>query len=328
MLFLFRTRQPLFNFFLLWYAALLQLRTFFLPAPEPVRPQGLFADLLLSGITQQPALAFSLQVLLLFMGGLLINDLINKSRITGEYNLFPGLFFILVASFLPEFVQFSALYIILIFMLLVARQVFAIYRVNKASDYLVNIGLLIGVASLFYFSATIFLIWAMFGINSMRSLTVKEAIGLVIGFLIPYIFAGTWFFWNDNFGYFVEHQFELAAGFPNWSATVYPAFSLKMGWMAFWVLGALASYPYFSLKKTHAESKKIDLIYGFMLVAGLSVFVQAHPGLQHLLLLSLPLGIVLAFIFGTLRPRWGEFLHLLLLVVALLFQYRLFLFPG
>ena len=310
------------------YAALLQLRTFFLPAPEPVRPQGLFADLLLSDIAQQPALAFFLQVLLLFLGGILINDLTNKSRITGEYNLFPGLFFILVASFLPEFVQFSALHIALIFLLLAIQQLFLTYRVSKASDYLVNIGLLIGIASLFYFSTAIFLVWAMFGINSMRSLAFKDAIALIIGFLVPYIFAGTWFFWNDNVGYFIEHQFELAHGFPNWSATVYPTFSLKMGWMAFLFFGALASYPYFSLKKTHAESKKIDLIYGFMLLTGLSVFVQAHPGLHHLLLLSLPLGIVLAFIFGTLRPRWGEFLHLLLLVVALLFQYRLFLFPA
>lgn len=326
MLSLFRTRQTLFNFFLLFYAAALHLRTFFLPASEPLQVQGLFSYPLATMLAEQPTLSFVLQILLLFAAGVLANDLVNKNRITGTYNLFPGAFLILVASFLPEFIQFSGLHFVLILLLLTVRQVFGMYRVGKVSDYVVNIGLLIGVASLFYASAAVFLVWALFGINSMRSLYPKDVAALLIGFLLPYLFVGTWYFWNDNFDVFVAHQLEAALGFSGWLEATYP--TLKIGWFAFLILVSLISYPYFSQRKTHAEGKKIDLLYGLMPVAGVAVFAQNQPGFSHLLLLSIPIGVILAFIFGSIKPRWGEFFHLLLLVIAFLLQYSLFLFPA
>jgi hypothetical protein len=323
---LFRTRQTLFNFFLLFYAAALHLRTLILPASEPLQVQGLFSYPLATMLAEQPTLSFVVQILLLSTAGVLANDLVNKNRISGTYNLFPGAFLILVASFLPEFIQFSGIHFVLIILLLVVRQVFKMYRASNVTDHLVNIGLLIGAASLFYASGVVFLIWALFGINSMRSLYLKDTAALLIGFLLPYLFVGTWYFWNDNFDVFVAQQLKAALGFSGWLEATYP--TLKIGWFAVLILVSLISYPYFSQRKTHAEGKKIDLLYGLMPVAGVAVFAQDQPGLSHLLLLSIPIGIILAFIFGSIKPRWGEFFHLLLLVIAFLLQYGLFLFPA
>lgn len=326
MLSLFRTRQTFFNIFLLFYAAALQLRIFFLPASEPVRVQGIFSYPLTATLAEHPTLSFVLQILLLFVAGILINDLINKNRLSGTYNLLPGVFFILVTGFLPEFTQLSGIHFVLIFLLLTVRQVFSMYRVGKVSDHIVNIGLLIGVSSLLYASAAVFLIWVLFGINSMRSIHPKEVIALLIGFLLPYLFVGTWYFWNDNFGFFVSQQLQLALGFSGWSAATYP--TLKIGWFAFLILVSLISYPFLSRRKTHAEGEKIDLLYALMPFAGIAVFVQGQPGFSHLLLLSIPIGAVLAFLFGSIKPGWGEFFHFLLLVIAFLLQYSLFLLPA
>lgn len=328
MLFLFRTRQTLFNLLLLIYAAILQLRTFFLPPVEIPAVQGLLSFPISNSFDPGSATVFFFRTFLLFVEGFLINEIVARNRIAGEYNLLPGLFFILIASFIPEFIQLSPLHLVNILLLLTLRELYETYRLNEAATRIINIGLLIGISSLFYFSTLFFLLWAINGINTMRSLKLKEVIMLLSGALIPYIFAFTWFFWHDQLPFFYERQFGNAAGFLVWSATTYYGAPFKLAIFGLFIIITLAGYSSFMLRKTNKEVKKIDLLYSFMLASALALFFQANVGLSHLLLLSMPLGILLSFSFEGIRNRWGEFLHLLLLVLTLLLQYRLFLFPA
>lgn len=328
MLFLFRTRQTLFNFLLLFYAALLQSRSFFLPPLETTAFQGLLSFPLINWGDHHPVSSFFLRTFLLFAEAFLINEIVSKNRISGEYNLLPGLFFILVSSFLPEFIRLSPVHFVNILMLLSIREVYSTYRIGDAATRIVNLGLLIGLASFFYFSSMVFLIWAVVGLNIMRSLKLREVFMLLSGFVIPYIFAGTWYFWHDDFTFFYEHQFRQASGFLNWSADPSYGLSFKLGCFALLVLLSVGGYSRFMLRKTNQESKKIDLLYLFMLVSGFTILTQASVGMSHLLMLSIPLGIFLSFTFEGIKSRWAEFVHLVILVLVLLLHYRLFIFPA
>lgn len=327
MLFLFRTRQTLFNFLLLFYAALLQSRSFFLPPLETASFQGLLSFPLINWADQQPVGAFFLRSALLFVEAFLINEIVNKNRISGEYNLLPGLFFILVSSILPEFIRLSPIHFINILLLLAIREIYSTYRIGDAATRIVNLGLLTGLASLFYFSSILFLVWAIAGLNIMRSLKLNEVFMLLSGFVIPYIFAGTWYFWYDNFAFFYEQQFLQAAGFLDWPKHPIYGLGFKLGCFALLVLLALGGYSRFMLRKTNQESRKIDLLYLFMLVSAFTPFIQAGIGLSHLLLLGIPLGIFLSFTFEGIKSRWAEFIHFVILVLMLLLHYRLFIFP-
>jgi len=126
---------------------------------------------------------------------------------------------------------------------------------------------------------------------------------------------------------------------PGVVATFYASFSGQVGMFAFveasgWVpfiklafvgaflLVAIASFGIYRQKKNIQIQKYISIFFWALLVSALSLFFQEKIALEHLLILTPPLGILISFNFLHFENRQiAEALHLLLLFIAFAFQF-------
>ena len=328
MLNIFRTNQLIFNFFLLLYAGVLHLSAIAWPdLAWEVPTHGLLAGWVYQWIGSTGRLAEIISVLLVFSQAILLNVFFVNNRITRDYTLFPGLFYILIASALPEFLHLSPLLMANTFYILAYKELCATYRRSIAAAQIFNSGLWIGLASLFYFSFILFLIWGFIGLNIMRAFRIRERFMLFMGLLVPYILIATYYFYTGQWGEWVQLQFTNNYAWLDFSKAVSNLFVLKGSLLGLLLLILIMSYGNFYSRRTIDVIKKFNLMYWALLFGGCSLLFQAGLTIEHLAILTVPMGMLLSVIFVQLSSNWAEFWHLLLIAAVLFFQYYSFFLP-
>lgn len=324
MLSLFRTNQLLNNFLLLFYVAILYLHVFVMPQSWEPSQGGILAYSVYQWLPWDSMAADVVAALLVLLQGILINFMVADNRINSETNLFPGFFYILAASALPEFTHLSPLHMANTFYLLALINMFTIYNNNKSAGAIFNIGFLIGLGSLFYFSYLVLLLAGFSALGILRAFNIRERLMVIVGVLIPYLLLGTYYFWHDQLSYFLDFQFNTGFEWFNVFTQGPPptVVYFKLGFIGFLILVALVSYNQHISRKVRESQKKISILYWMLFLAIFTLLVQAGINLDHLLVIALPLGILLSFNFTQLSNSWGELLHFFLLLLVLFFQYQ------
>lgn len=327
MLTLFRTNQLIFSVLLIFYAVALHLCVFVIPDDWTPRSAGFFSKLLYEWIGFKGVLPDIIAILLLFAHAIAINVLAARHRLADVVTLFPGLFYLLVVSALPEFLHLSPLHLANTFYLIVIFELMATYKQPSCADRIFNIGFWLAVGSLFYFSYLIFIIFGLIGMNTLRAFKLKEWLMMLSGAAVPYLLIGTYFFWIDGLDAFVQQQFADNFGF--WALISLEGIEgyFKLAFVGFLLLIVLLSYSLYVFKKNIQVQKKIGILYyGLLFAIGTALF-QSGVQLDNLLVLAIPMGILLAINFLSISSRWAETLHLILLFIVLFFQYRAIVLP-
>lgn len=306
MLSIFRSNQLLLSLLLLFYAGLLHLSVFWNGVPwEPVQ-YGVFSDLVYQWVDNSGWIAQAITVFLLFLHGALLNGLNFTHRLIDEINLFPGLFYVLIACLLPEFLYLSPLHLANTFYLLALIDLMAVYNQPRSAGLIFNAGMWIGIGSLFYLSWFIFILLAFIALNILRAFDLRERLMVLVGVLVPYILTALYFFWFDQLDYFLNQQFGLP---DNWfdfrPAPALAAPYFKLGLFAVPLLVVLFSHNRYLSKKTMQQQKKINLLFWGLLCGGLTLSFQPAIQLDHLLILAPPLGLLLAINFTRLNRNWS-----------------------
>ncbi len=324
MLSLFRTNQFLANFLLIFYVAILYVHDFVITSPwVPSRP-GILAYSIYQWMPWDSVAADGTAAILVLLQGILVNFIVAENRLSTETTLFPGVFYILIASCLPEFTHLSPLHMANSFYLLAMVNLFSIYNSPKSAGAIFNIGFWIGVGSLFYFSFLIFMLVGFIGVSILRAFNFRERLMIITGAFIPYLLLGAYYFWFDQLPYFLHYQLQENLGWLSFFRGVSLGISgyLKIGFLFFLLLIALVSYNQNIARRVREIQKKVNIIYWMLLIPLFSIFFQAGIQLDHLLVLAIPVGILLSFRFAQLQPNWGELLHFFLLLIVLFFQYQ------
>lgn len=323
MLRIFRTNQLLFGVVLVFYAALLHSAAFVAPS-EPVAGKfGVLGYFIEQWVAGGSYFWFALAtVLLLFAQAFALNFLVAEHRLLSTTNLFPGVFFLMISSAVPAFLPLTPLHIANICLLIALWQLMSIYKAATCADRIFNIGFWIGIASLFYLSYSVFIILAIVGINIMRAFDIRERLMAIIGFVIPYLLLAVYFYWNDDFGWFVEKQFIASLGFLSFrSAEIWEAYT-AVGIFAILIIISLMSANSYLFKTQIQVQKKINILFWTLLIAALSLLLQNNIGIEHLLIFATPLSVFIAINFSKLKPQIAETLHTILLVAILFYQYK------
>ncbi len=130
-----------------------------------------------------------LTIVLLSLQAVLINVLVSNHRLASEVSLFPGLFYILIASSLPDFLCFSPIHLANTFLIIALGILMATYKQSSCADLIFNVGLWLGVASLFYPPFLLFLFVGMAGLNVLRAYKIRERLMILAGMADP-VFSG------------------------------------------------------------------------------------------------------------------------------------------
>ena len=325
MLNFFRTNQLAFNIFLIFYVILLRGSSFIIPSQEWVLGKsgvfGLWVYDLCNGINNLP---YIIGILLVFVHAVLINVIVSQFRMANEISLLPGLCYILLASSIPEFLNLSPLLLANTFFIIALFELFGSFRQKSVIANIFNVGFWLGVGSLFYFSEIIFILFAFFSSSILRTFRLNEALIILIGFAVPYILSGTYFFWNDQFLWFWESQFYNNLGFFDFELVYNWETYSKLGFFALLFIITFISGGSYTAKKNLQVQKFISILYWALFFAGFSIFIQAGIKMEHLLIFVVPLSIFLSFNLQSIRPSFAEALHLILLTGIIVLQFKVY----
>ncbi len=328
MLNLFRTNQLFFSVLLIFYVAALHVAVFVTSYDWAPIGFGYFSGLVYAQIGYQGLVPQVVTIVLLFLQAIAINAIVANHRLDDTVTLFPGLFYILIASALPRFLLLSPLHMANTFYLIALSELFKVYKKPSAATNIFNVGFWISIASLFYFSYSIFILLAFVGLGILRAFSLQERLMVIIGALVPYILTSVYVFWNDQWAEFVQQHFIYSIALFDFRNEPNLVSVLKIIFVDIFLVVAIFSYSLYMFKKNIQVQKKISVLYWGLLLAACTLFFQAGIQLDHLLVLAVPLGMMISINFTSMSSRWAEVLHLLILVVILIFQYQQFLLPD
>lgn len=327
MLALFRTNQLVLSVLLIFYVAGLHIAGFVFPETTANSNPGILSEWLMTWAGEGSLLSKVFVILLLFLQGILLNIIVASNRLTTEVSLYPGLFYILIASSLPDFQHLSPLHLANTFYIIVIMELMSTYKKSSAADRIFNAGFWAAVASFFYFSYIIFLFLVFIALNVLRAFNIKERLMFIIGAIVPYILLGVYFLWNDQFDFFIQAQFFDNINVLDFKGILSRFSYVKLAIFALLLLIILFSYGSYTFKRNIQVQKKISILYWGMFIALFSIFFQAGIRLDHLLILTVPIGVLLSINFSLMKKNTAELLHLLLLVFVILLQLQPHLLP-
>lgn len=313
------------NIFLLVYAFVLRGSALLAGDQPELSNPGIFSQAIYEWIDPYSTMGILLAGFLVVVQAIVINVIVGKYRIANEISLLPGMFYVLVSSYFPEFLYLSPLVMANTLYVLVLMEAFATYRKYAAAGAIFNIGIWTAVGSLFYLSYSFLFIVAMIGLGLLRSFTFRERLMLLFGLLTPYLLAGTYYFMYDRLAVFQNIQFAEGFGFLDFKGSPDWLFYLKIGLVGLLLLTLLLSYNGYTKKKNIQKQKYIDLLYMSMLVSVITLLYQSGIGLDHFLILAPPAGILLSFSFQDAKPSIAEAIHVIVLVTALAIQFKFWL---
>ncbi len=322
MLVLFKTNQLFGNILLLLYLCVVRLSIFIHPSNIPVGSHSLLSEWLYNELPPESKIAQFAALILVFFQATFINIIVLKFRLSREASLLPGLFYCLLASMLPEFLTLSTILLSNTFLILAVYYMLDIYKGSKSvAGTVFDIGFWLGLASLFNYSYILLVIWGVVGMSIMLGIRFRDILILLLGFILPYFLFGVYLFWYDKLPLFFTNfynNFGWLGFIPQTSATTY----IKLSIMGLFILtGIFVSGSFFSQKALSVQ-KSFNILYWLLLVSGLTIFVVLHIGLDHLLVVVLPLSIFIAFLFQRFSKGIAEAVHFAFVAIALILQFE------
>lgn len=324
MLSVFRTNQLLVSFLLLFYAAAVHAYMLVSPTPAEAVAGGIFHEWLSAWIPAGMLWQAGIVTFLVFLQGFLLNVMEYNYRMQREVNMFPGVFFVLLASFSPHFLKLSPVHFANLFLFFALYEMMNVFKKKQAAGNIFNAGFFLGVAALFYPTYLIFTFLLFAGLNVMRGMIFKERLMVVSGVLTAYFLAGSIAFqlgqWQDFTGlqFSDAYAFFDLSGLQGWPWEFIPWIVLLL--IVIFVQGE------FLQKQTIQTQKRITLWYWMLFIILFTIPFQRELTYEHALVFALPLSLLSSMYFTQLRSNWAELWHALLLIALLLIQYQPLLF--
>ncbi len=324
MLSLFRSNNIILGLLLIPYAFLLRSFAFFGKVPTEFDNGGIFSDWIYEFIGLNDIALVSISFGLVLIQSYIIYMITKQHKLLGEENLFPAIFYLITASISISFLGLPPPLIGNTFLLLAIANLFNIYKLKEASSYHFNAGFFIALASLCYGSLGIFLLFGMIAIASLRVINIKEFLQLISGYIVPYFILFTIFYYLNEIEESYIPYILSAFGRTNLRESLGQTDYITLVFILILFLGILSQYRNIVDKQISKTKKQIRLLFYFIIFVVASTIIQAGVGMEHLILLSAPFGILLAIIFTKMKKIiWMELWHLLLLIVIPLSHYLL-----
>ncbi len=323
MLEFFRTNQFAANLLLIFYVSLLRASTFIFPQEWSPKGEGVLSEFVYYYTGTSGYMPDLVALIFVFIQAFMINELVARYRMANENTLFPGLFYVLLMSCIPDFLHLSPPLLANTFYILALFELFGIYKKNNVAARLFNLGLWIAIASLFYFSFTVFILLAIIGIGLLRAFRLREWLMSLIGFLVAYYLVGIYYYWYDLFAVFVQKHIFANMSLINLEGPQTIDTYIKLGFMGLMIVIAVFSFNLYNQKKNIQVQKYLSILYWAMFVTIFSLLLQEVIGIEHLIILVVPLSIFIASNFLSFaKKQTAEAIHLFLIFMILAFQFK------
>lgn len=189
---------------------------------EPGR--ALFYEPLYKWLANSYWLSSSFAFIMVFINALLINRIIARFDMLDSRTFLPALFYIVLMSSSHKFIGLSPELLASFFIILMLERMYVLYGNFKDLREVLNIGILCGLASMFYFPAVAFVFFIWIGLAVFQILYIRRIFIILIGLLAPYLFVFVYYFLTDKLSPFIiPYLFGTfkAFSFPQYNFSVF-----------------------------------------------------------------------------------------------------------
>ncbi len=270
-------------------------------------------------IVRFPIASLIIALLLLFGQSFLINHIAAENSFTDRFSALPALIYLLLMSSSPGLISLHPVLLANTFLLLAMNKMFDVYKEHQVMLEVYNVGLLIAVASLFYYPAFMFLLLLLFSLLVYYLFSLRALMAAMIGVFTPFLFLGVYYYLTDTLAVRMEAINLFVWPPPLFSQTmgVYQqAFAIGLGVIV--LFSFLRLWLVFFPEQPIRMRKRVRVLFFFLLTALLSYLLAGDYLHIHHGLMMLPLSLSLAVFFSGMRQKKlaeGLFLLLFILVV-------------
>ena len=307
------------------YTILINLNLYIYPPTIDIQVTAPLSKLILDGLQAisngQSYILTTIFIMLMLMQAAMLNYLVDRHKLLSTYTSLPALCYVLLISLFNEHLFLSPPFLANFAVLVALAQVYSSYNNNSFTQPF-DVGLAIGIASLFYLPVLILTIFALLALNITRVFNWRESLVSVVGVLIPYLFLGTFYFVTDGFSGFIAAQFgQIHTTITNIPIN-YPEIIIKATIILFIVMLAMFFFQSHFFKSIVKIRKLLTILVHLLSISILIFLFMEQFSLAPMALLAIPLSIFLAYSFFEIDHKLtAESIHLTLLGVLLLFQY-------
>jgi hypothetical protein len=289
---IFRQKNSSNALILLVYALLLKFPLFLKPVAALRQPDD---NYLYTGLLdfleplRLPAVFFSfLSFLLIYSQASLLNRICNSQKILPKQNYLPAMAYVLMTSLLKEWNYFSAPLLINSMLIWIYYRMILLYNSNKAATGIFNIGVMMGLVTLFYKPAIVFVLLIWLALFIMRPFIIREWLIGLLGLTTPYYFLVILLYLTNNWSWqkvIPSIRFSL----PAMPASVFITVSIALVVIPF-IAGGI--YVQNNLNKMLIQVRKNwSLLLLFLIVSTLIILINGGNNYVNWLLCAVPIAV-------------------------------------
>ncbi len=302
----------------LWIGAIIH------PVDIPVNSESYLtpAYSLLQGILNGNLILLAIiAMILVISGALLFNYSLTKFDLVPKNTLVPAMVYIVLMSYSPNLLGLHPVAFPALFTILILFYLFQVYTEEEAYAQVYNIGLLIGISSLFYFPSIflILFIWLTFVVYRLYSW--REWVIPITGIITPYIFLFTYYFMVNNLepaylayvDYFTKMTiFHFSFDFSILNYIITALIILLSLWSAFLLLADIQ-------EKIISLRKRYWAIFYLLAIAILTYFISDVFFMWHQVFILIPASVFIAYTFSQLKNlKWIEIIWGILFILIVI----------
>lgn len=248
-----------------------------------------------------------------------VYKIISSIRNIEKYALLSAWLYNLLLHLSPQWSKFSPILIASTLVIIMLYVFFKNIAENK-NNFIFTIGLLLGLAFMFWYPTIMLLAFLFFALYLYNLLSVKRLVIICLSFSIPIIhFVGIHFLNNDFLGaVFAFYSFHV-------NKIMFEAIDIKL-WLSNIFLFGLVTVGFVQALSLSARSAKISRLFFnsllvLMVFVGIGFFLSINKYHYSLLLLLLPFSLYLTIFFNNIKRKiTAEFIHIAL-ISAILFNF-------
>ena len=136
-----------------------------------------------------PAFVFGIiAFLLIYVQATLLNRITIDQKMLAKPNYLPGMAYMLLSSLFVEWNHFSAPLLVNTFLILMFYRMVNLYNTSKPLGGIFNIGVMMGIVTLLYEPAIVYVLMMPFTLFIMRPFRIREWLTGFLGLTTPYYF--------------------------------------------------------------------------------------------------------------------------------------------
>jgi len=280
------------------YALVLKFNIFLHPAGPLRQPEDnyLYNGLLqfLDSLHLPPIFYSVIAFLLLYTQASLLNRICNNQKMLPRPNYLPAMSYILITSLMKDWNYFSAQLIINSLLIWIYYRMMLLYNSNKAAGSIFNIGVMMGIVSLFYQPAVVFALLIWFALFIMRPFVIREWLIGLLGLTTPYYFLGILLYLTNQWNWkkvIPAIDFSL----PALPSSIFITISIALMILPFIISGV---YVQNNLNKMLIQVRKNwSLLLLFLIVATFIILVNGGNNYANWLLCTVPMAVFHAALY-------------------------------